>query len=551
MQDTPLGVTQSEDSIDLREYLALFWQWAWLIALVTLISAAGAFLISRQMTPVYQASTTALVNEAPATKSTDYSAVMASERLTRTYAEMINKEPVLNEVIGELGLQMGAADLKEMVSVSSLRDTQLIQVAVESTDPVAAAAIANSLMEVFSRQIQAIQTDRFAQSKSSLEGQLADLDKQITQYAADAARASTEAEKDRLESKVAQYREIYSNLLQSYEQVRLSEAQTISSVVQIELAPVPTEPIRPKTMQNTLLAAVVGLLLASGAIVAREALDDTLKTPEDVTKHLGLPVLGVISHHEMEEGRLIAEQHPRSPVAEAFRTLRTNVQYAAVDRPIRTLLVTSAEPGEGKTTISANLAVVLAQSGRSTALVDCDFRRPSVHQRFGMGNQLGLSQLFFQPNGHLNGSYQVSPVDNLGIITTGHLPPNPAELLGSQRMTVILDQVHEKADLVVLDTPPTLAVTDAAVLASAVDGVLLVIKPGQTRASAARQAVELLRRVNARLVGVVLNNLDLKRSGYGYRYRYHYYRNYPSYRNYYSSEEPTVPVQKSKQKTQG
>jgi non-specific protein-tyrosine kinase len=289
-------------------------------------------------------------------------------------------------------------------------------------------------------------------------------------------------------------------------------------------------------------------LLAAGGVVTREALDDSLKTPEEVTRQLGLPVLGVIGHFPPEESRPVSASQPRSPVAESYRTLRTNVQFASVDRPLRTLMITSADPNEGKTTVSANLAVVMAQAGRDVILLDCDFRRPSVHRSFGLPNRVGLSALFYQSEIHLNGGLKSSGIDHLGVMTSGHLPPNPAELLGSKRMAAILAQMKEKAGLIILDTPPTLAVTDASVLAPIVDGVLLVIEPGKTRAGTARQAVEQLRRVNARLLGVVLNNLDLRRAGYRYRYSgYHYYR---SYRGYYLEEDAAGKSGKKKEAVQ-
>jgi non-specific protein-tyrosine kinase len=529
MQEMPTDTL--EEGLDIREYLALLWQWAWLIAIITLIAGAAAYYFSSRMTPYYQANTTVLVNEARGTQSMDISSVALSERLTSTYSEMIIKEPVLAAVIDRLGLSLSSSALRGMITVKPVSDTQLIKVSVESTDPAAAAAIANSLVQVFSEQILDIQSNRFAQSKISLETQLTDIEKQIEKYTNASAQASSTAEKEDLDSKIAQYRGIYANLLQSYEQVRLSEAQTTSSVTQIEAATAPTAPIRPDIFKNTLQAALVGMVLAVGFVIAREVLDDTIKTPEEVTRQLGLPVLGVINHHPIKEGTLITEAEPRSPTAEAFRKLRTNVGFASIDRPLETLLVTSAEPGEGKTTVISNLAVVIAQNGHSVTLLDCDLRHPTVHRRFGLTNRQGISRLFFQPNEQLNGSCQATRVENLSVLTTGQLPPNPAELLGSQRMQSILGMVREKTDMVLIDTPPTLAVTDASVLAPAVDGVLLVVRPGKTHASAARQTVEQLRRVNARLLGVVLNNLDMR--GSRYSYRYHYYRDYSAYQHYY------------------
>lgn len=525
------SVEQNEEGIDLRQYLSLFWHWAWLILLVALIAGAVSYFVSQRMTPYYQSSTTVLVNEAPATKVTDYSSVMMSEQLATTYSQMMSKDNVLTEVSTQLGLTIPLSTLKAMITVVPVTNTQLITVTVESTDPTLSANIANAVATVFASQIQDIQTQRFSQSETSLKTQLTDLETQINTYQTQANNASSQGEKDRLDAQAAQYREIYASLQQTYETVLLSEAQSVSSVVQVEPATANPSPVKPKVMQNTLLAAVLGYLLATGLIMAREALDDTLKTPEDITRKFKLPVLGVINHHRPEKDAPITISEPRSPTAEAYRALRTNLSYSGVDKPLRTLMVTSAEPGEGKTTTVSNLGVVMAQNGFSVIIADCDLRHPRIHTYFGLTNRQGMSTLFAQPNDLLTGTLQPTKVENLSVVTTGLLPPNPAELLGSQKMQRILASMRQTADILLIDTPPTLAVTDAAVLAPTLDGVLLVVRPGKTRASALRLTIEQLRQVNARLLGVVLNDVDLRHKSYAYHY--HYYRNYSAYQGYY------------------
>ncbi len=339
------------------------------------------------------------------------------------------------------------------------------------------------------------------------------------------------AERDRLETTIAQYRQTYAYMLQSYEQVLLVEAQTTSNIVSVEPAVPPIVPIRPRTMANTLIAGAVGLLLAIGAVLLIEAMDDTL-SPDDITRQLKLPVLGIITRHNVGEKPVTSTQ-PRSPVSEAFRSLRTNIQFASVDRPIRTLLVTSPSPEDGKSTVAANLAVILAQSGREVALVDADLRRPRVHKVFGLSNRQGISGLFVQPKLVINGTMQSTQVPGLSAITSGELPPNPAELLGSEKMFEILQNLLEEKDVLVIDTPPVMAVTDAAVLAPRVDGVIMVVKPGTTKFMACRQAVDQLEQVGARILGLVLNNVEIKRSGY----KYAYYRGYyATYHRYYGNE---------------
>lgn len=533
---------QMEEGLDLRQYFSLFLHWSWLILLAALVAGSAAFFFSKRMTPYYQSSTTVLVNAAPATKATDYSSVMMSEQLTSTYSQMMSNDSVLTEVVKQLGLNIPTDDLKEMITVATLQDTQLIQVTVESIDPKLSANIANAVATISAVQIEEIQSQRFLQSKTTLEAQLADLEQQIATYQAEAAAASTTEEKDRLDTKVTQYREIYSNLLSSYESVRLSEAQAVSSVVQVEPAVPDYTPVKPKVMQNTLLAAVVGLLLAAGVIAAREALDDTIKNPEDITRKFKLPVLGVIDHHSVEEYTPITLTDPRSPTAEAYRTLRTNISYTSVDKPLRTLMVTSSEPGEGKTTTISNLGVVLAQNGQCVIVADCDLRHPRVHTYLGLPNRQGISNLFTKSSVSLNSHRQGTKVENLTVITTGSLPPNPAELLGSQKMQAILDNMRQSADIILIDTPPILAVTDAAVLAPTLDGVLIVVRPGKTRASALRLTLEQMHRVNANVLGIVLNDVATRGSYYGYQYRY--YRNYAAYQGYYGEKHKGTSAKK-------
>ncbi len=522
-------------SDDLRRYLALAWRWAWLLVLAAVLSAAAAYLVSKRMTPVYQATTTLLISQPTNSQTTDYNSILTSERLASTYAEMITQRPVLEAVIQKLHLPFDAVELGRAVTVQPVNNTQLIEIQVEDTGPARAAQTANALYAIFSEQNQALQSSRFASSKESLSAQLAQMDQQVQDTSARIAALgdspAAQSERDQLETTLAQYRQTYASLLQSFEQVRVAEAQSTSNVVQVEPAVPDDTPVRPRTLVNTALAGIVGLMLAVGVVFLIEALDDSLH-PDQVTKQLGLPVLGVIASHSAEEGKPVVAAQPRAPVSEAFRSLRTNIQFASVDRELRTLLITSPSPAEGKSTVVANLAAALAQSGRKVAVVEADLRRPVVHKNLGLSNRQGLTGLFVQSPINLNGSLQETGIENLQALTSGSLPPNPAELLGSEKMVQILSEVGALVDTILLDTPPVLAVTDATVLASRVDGVLLVVKPGVTKLAAARLAVEQLQQVGARVMGVVLNDVELGRSRYGY------YRNrgYYAYHDYYGED---------------
>jgi capsular exopolysaccharide synthesis family protein len=519
-------------SDDLRHYIIILRHWAWLLVLASVLVGGVAYFLTKRMTPVYQASTTMLINEAPSTRSTDYTSIMTSERLAQTYAQLITTQPVLDDVVNRLQLGIIASELKGMINVSPVQDTQLLLVKVKDTIPVRAAEIANTLVAVFIEYNNARQAERFSDSKNSLEAQKADVEKQIQQINESLAALSNieenHAERDRLEGLQAQYQQTLTYLLQSYEAVRLAETQTTSSVTQVEPAAVPTKPVAPQARTNTILAAIVGFLLASGIIFLIETLDDSLRDPDDASRQLGVPILGFITRYSSSDEPPITISEPRAPVAEGFRSLRTNIQFASVDRPLHSLLITSPSPADGKSTVAVNLGVVIAQGGRSCVLLDSDLRRPRIHNLLNLSNQSGVSELFVQSRIRMDGSLQSTGVPNLSVLTSGNLPPNPSELLGSEKMLEIIHQIEGQSDILIVDSPPILAVTDASVLAPRVDGVLLVVKPGVTKFMAVKQAVEQLRRVGANVIGIVLNEIEFKRFRYYYKsYYYTYYETDP------------------------
>jgi len=341
-----------------------------------------------------------------------------------------------------------------------------------------------------------------------------------------------------LQTTLAQYQQSYNSLFQSYQSVLLAEAQATSTIV-IKNPAIPNEsPIAPQPTRSAMLAAVVGLMVAAGIIFLIEFLDDSIRDPQEITRRWGIPILGMIVRYKSSEGEaLVTVRHPRSPISEAFRSLRTNLQFAGVETPVHTLLVTSPSPSDGKTTIVANLASVIAQSGRNVVIVDADLRRPNIHKMFQLSNRVGLTDQFIRTQDRFNGSLKSTEVANLHAITSGNLPPNPSELLSSGRMSDILKVLRNQFNTVIVDSPPALLVTDAMVLAQHVDGVLLVVKPSVTKWAALRQAIEQLQRVKANLLGVVVNNVDVGRS------RYYYYRGYykQKYRKGYHYAEKDVP----------
>ena len=523
---------------ELRRYSAIVWRWAWLIALGAVLAAAAAYITSRLTSPVYAASATLLVNEAPNGKTADYSSILTSERLAQTYSEMMTKRPILDEVISKLKLNVAPDELAKRISVNLVRDTQLIELQVEDEDPQRAAAIANSVPTEFSAQNAELQANRYADSKANLTTEMDALKAQIDQKQSEInalgtpTDANTQNELSRLQSDLTQLRQSSAYLLQSYEAIRLAEAQSTSNIVVVEPANVPDIPVRPRTFQNTVLGGIVGAMLALGIVFLIEYLDDRVRSPEQISRVLGVPIVGLIarwsfgSHNGNDASALIAVNEPRSPIVEAFRALRTNIQFAGVDQAVRTLLVTSAGPAEGKSTVAGNLAIVIAQAGPKVVLIDADLRRPTVHHLFEQPNRVGLTNLLLQEQSQWDKAVQLTPqTANLSVVPSGPLPPNPSELLGSKRMRQFLTYLHESYDVVIIDAPPLLPVTDAAVLSQLVDGVLLVVDTGTTRIGEATQGKLQLEQVGARLLGVVMNKIPVKRRGYSY-YSYHYHYDY-------------------------
>lgn len=218
---------------------------------------------------------------------------------------------------------------------------------------------------------------------------------------------------------------------------------------------------------------------------------------------------------------IITVKNPKAPISEAYRTLKTNIQFSAFDNKLQSIMVTSSGPGEGKSTTASNLAVVMSEGGNKTILIDCDQRKPRQHKVFGVSNQHGLSDIL-AGKAQFEEAVQQTGVENLDILTTGTRPPNPSELLASSKMQKFVEDLKQKYEYIIIDTPPIIAVTDAQLIASYADGSLLVVASAQAEREAAIKAKELLEKVNAKIIGVVLNKLELQEKGY-YGYYYHYY----------------------------
>jgi non-specific protein-tyrosine kinase len=490
--------------------------------LCTVLGGLTSFLVSSQMDPTYEASTLLIIGSSIESTDPNYSDMLTGAELAQTYAELVKTRPLLEATMLALSLPGRPA-----VTVTLVRNTQLMRIAVQDTDPHRAAATADELARQLilqspsdpQREEQAYR--EFAREQvSDLQRELVELS-QALQVAKDSAN---QEDMRRLQEELSLRRTNLNGFLYYL------QGSSVNSLRVVEPAVLPLAPIKPKVQQNTALAAIVGLMLAAGAAFLVEYLDDSIRSPRDVEELLEMPALGVVADiptngHSPES---IAMQDLVSPFTEAFRVLRMNLRYSlSSDVASHVFLVTSPGPGQGKSTIVTNLGAVSAQFGQKTVLVDADMRRPRLHKILGCPNVHGLSSLLVGEVANVQDVMQATSLENLYVVPCGPKPPNPAELLASPRMEQVIQELSALADVVVVDSPPILAVADAAVLSRLCAGTLLVLQAGRTGMMEATQAVENLRKVGSKVLGGVLNRVKRSRQfGYGYGYNYGYYYSY-------------------------
>lgn len=487
-----------------------------------IVCGVVAFGVSSLQTKVYEAKSSLVVGQALSTANPDLTQMMVAQNLSATYAAVAKTRPNLEAVIAKLGLQDTPESLSPRVQVDSPSGSTLLSITAQDSSPTQAAAIANELATQLIASSPAIQ-GREAEFQKSIDDDLAATQAQIdsTQARVDELTAMTDrqpkddAELATLGGRLATLRSTYATLL-TYSSGSATNLLTI-----IDPAVPPTAPVLPRVALNTILAALFGLLIVAVIAVIAEQLDDSIRDPEAIQQVAGLSTLGSITQMKGDRGRseiyqLAAILYPRSTVTEAYRKLRANIEFASVDTPIKTLLVASAISGEGKTVTAANLAVVFAQTGRTVLLVDADLRKPGVHAVFGLANTDGLTSLLRADSVRLESVAQATEQPTLRVLTTGPLPPNPAELMGSQRMKTVLGRLKQSADMVIFDSAPLMAVTDTAVLSSYMDGTLLVVDPRRSRRRVVKLARESLSRAGANVLGAVLNRIPASSdAGYG------------------------------------
>lgn len=314
---------------------------------------------------------------------------------------------------------------------------------------------------------------------------------------------------------------IYTFLLQKHEEARIAKASTISNINIVDPAITPDRPVKPQKKKNILLGLLVGLMTGIGLAFFHDYMDDTIKDADEARQVLAWPLLGLIPHisTELEDGvrsdaNLISYQKPKSVAAEAFRSLRTGLHFTTVRKQQKILMVTSSFPGEGKTTISANLAEILSQTGARVLLIGCDLRQPTLHQIFGVADKPGLTELL-AGDCELDKVVHHTGMNKLDLITAGTIPPNPAELLGSELMSTLLSSLQEKYDHIIIDAAPVLAVSDTPILAQLCDTIVLVLEAGRVPQKAILRVQEILAAVSAPVAGFVINDKAGRAEHYG------------------------------------
>ncbi|MBT4994562.1 MAG: polysaccharide biosynthesis tyrosine autokinase [Candidatus Marinimicrobia bacterium] len=344
----------------------------------------------------------------------------------------------------------------------------------------------------------------------------------------------------RLERNLKLNENLYLTMKQKYEESRITEAGQLGKVRILDPALV-AEKVKPNKKMNLVFGLFLGFGLGVGYAILSEFLDNTVKAVEHLERK-GLTILGIIP--DMQGGsakatakaatspskggtdfqrRLITYEDPKSPISESYRSLRTNVAYASADKVIKSLLISSSQPGEGKSTTTANLAIAFAQLRKKTLLIDADLRKPVQHNVFGHSRGPGLSEFLIGEVKEINSIIHKTKVENLSLITAGGLPPNPSELLGSDKMSELVDQLEKEWDIVLLDSPPIVAVTDASMISGEIDAIALVVKAGTTERSAVDRALDILHNTNAPLIGAILNGASQENLGGKYAYYYSYY----------------------------
>jgi succinoglycan biosynthesis transport protein ExoP len=508
--------------IDLRRYLSGLARRKLLILSVIVGMVGAAVLLSAVQEPVYQAEAEILLQprgvESPFETGTR-PAQTNSDVTVATEIEILKSPAVRREVEKKLG------PVPE-VRAERAAETLIVEVKVETSDPGRAADVANAYATTYidMRRAQAagdvLGAGKQVEAKiAELQRELDQLDRRIAESPASQRPTLTPA-REALAGQQALFRKRLDEL-QVEAALKSGGAQLVAAATR------PSSPVRPRPVRNGVLALAVGTLLGVALASLLEYLDDSIRSKDDLARAApGLPVIGLIPHlpkwRRARAGpHLVSASPDDAPAAEAYRALRTSVQMLGVDRPLTTIQITSPGAGEGKTSTVTNLAAVVAGAGQKVVVVDCDLRRPRAHEPFGLSGDMGFTSVLAASVPLTEAVQSVPGCPGLSLLASGPIPPNPSELLGSRRTSEVLFQLQSTFDVVLIDSPPVLPVTDATVLSAWVDATVVVVTAGATTGRQVRAAVDLLRQAAAPIAGTVLNRAPTEEQ-YGYEYGYRY-----------------------------
>jgi len=533
--------------MNINAYLKPLIKWWRLLAVAIAIAIIASSLSVFLQQDVYISRTTLMIGQTINNLNPDSGQIFIASQLASIYADIASREPIQVKTMEALGITWLPAYQARVIP-----NTQLIEIAVTDTNPQRAQVIANELANQLKLQSPTSGSTETGQRQEFIKQQLSSLQVQIqeTQSKIEELQksliglnsasqiANTQKQIDELNQKLNDMRTSYADLLSNSQEGALN----ILSVV--EPANLPTRSVGTNKLLIIALAAMVGFTLSAGAAYLIEYVDRTIKTTNDVERVLNYPVIGYLSEiaHDGKEGgkTTFVLENPNSTLAESFRLLRSNLDFFGVDSPSKTILVTSPSQGNGKTTIAINLALSMAQSDQKALLVDADLRRPAIHTGLGMSLKPGLSEVIRGEKTPQN-VIKIWKKKKLDVITAGGRLPNVTEIVGSKQIGSILSELKEVFEIIIVDAPP-LVISDAYNLASKVDGVVIIMVPGQTREEQARVMKEQLERAGAKVIGVVFNRMSLKQASSQGDYQYLSMYSPKYYDDYISHSDEEVPV---------
>jgi succinoglycan biosynthesis transport protein ExoP len=489
-----------------RAYLHVLRRRKWWLASITLLGLAASLALSLTAHKQYSATAQLLVQPSVTAASAGTVPPPVTQTDVATELQLVTSAPVVQAVRGTLGSAPA-------VSAAQVTQTNVIAITATSPIPSRAARIANLYAKAFVQYRERVASSSLASAETQLRSEISALAKQASSFSGNPTSAAASA----LLNQEAVLKE-------QLAQMQVSGAANTGEVALVTPAQLPVAPSSPKPVQDALLGLAAGFALGLGASFLRESLDDRLASKDAAERAGGAPVLAMtplVPSGRRPEPVVMVLAEPSSPGAEAYRSLRTSLQFARQERRLRVILVTSPAVGDGKTSTLANLGVVFARAGERVLLVSGDLRRPKIGEFFGIDERVGLTSILLGEHTLEQALVPVPDVDRLTLLPAGPIPPNPAEVLNGDQVRATFGRLREQFDLVLIDSPPVLPVTDAAILSRYADATLMLAAAGQTRRADLHRAAEKLDQVGATILGIVLNKVTRQTSreyGYGYGY---------------------------------